>query len=122
MVRPGRDRLPGRVEVDETYVGGAEHGVQNRKMLGKALVAIAVEKDARAIGRVPLRRIADASAASLEPFVTEAVQAGCAVHSDGWEGYMGLMSQRYQHEITVLSGKHRSASQLLPRVHRVARC
>ena len=27
MVRPGRDRLSGRVEVDEAFVGGEEEGV-----------------------------------------------------------------------------------------------
>jgi len=30
MVRPGRDRLSGLVEVDETYVGGEEVGVRGR--------------------------------------------------------------------------------------------
>ena len=37
MVRPGRNRLVGRVEVDETYVGGVEEGVRGREMVGKAL-------------------------------------------------------------------------------------
>ena len=31
MVRPGRERLSGRVEVDETYVGGAEEGLRGRQ-------------------------------------------------------------------------------------------
>jgi hypothetical protein len=30
MIRPGRDRLTGRVEVDETYWGGLEEGVRGR--------------------------------------------------------------------------------------------
>ncbi len=30
MVRPGRDRLSGSVEVDEAYVGGEEQGAQSR--------------------------------------------------------------------------------------------
>ena len=30
IVRPGRDRLGGTVEVDETYVGGLEHCVRGR--------------------------------------------------------------------------------------------
>jgi hypothetical protein len=31
MVRPGRERLEGCVEVDETYLGGAEEGVHGRE-------------------------------------------------------------------------------------------
>ena len=31
MVRPGRDRLFGRLEVDETYRGNEEEGVQGDK-------------------------------------------------------------------------------------------
>ncbi len=68
MVRPGRDRLSGNVEVDETYVGGAEAGVSGRKTYKKALVAIAVEVlSPKGFGRVRLRRVPDVSAASLTP-------------------------------------------------------
>ncbi len=94
MVRPGRNRLVGRVEVDETYVGGVEEGVRGREMVGKALVAVAAEEDGRGMGRIRLRRIADASAASLEAFVEEAIQPGSLVHTDGWEGYAGLENKR----------------------------
>src|SRR5208282_2790411 len=38
MVRPGRDRLAGRVEVDETYIGGLEERVRGRQTETKALV------------------------------------------------------------------------------------
>jgi hypothetical protein len=38
MVRPGRDMLSGRVEIDETYVGGDEEGVQGRKPRQKPLL------------------------------------------------------------------------------------
>ena len=43
MIRPGRDRLNGHVEVDETFIGGAEKGIRGRKAIKKALVIIAVE-------------------------------------------------------------------------------
>ena len=36
MVRPGRDRLHGRVEVDETFVGGEEDGISGRRRGKKA--------------------------------------------------------------------------------------
>ena len=32
MVRPGRDRLIGRIEVDRTFVGGLEEGVRGRQL------------------------------------------------------------------------------------------
>ena len=38
MVHPGRDMLSGRVEIDETYVGGDEDGVQGRKPRQKPLL------------------------------------------------------------------------------------
>ena len=76
MVRPGRDRLQGWVEVDETYVGGVEEGVSGRQTETKALVAVACEQDGPATGRIRLRQIADASAASLQAFVEESIEPG----------------------------------------------
>ena len=69
MVRPGRERLEGCVEVDETYLGGVEEGVHGRETENKAIVAVAAEEDGRGIGRIRLRSIADVSADSLHPFV-----------------------------------------------------
>lgn len=54
MVRPGRDRLHGCVQVDESYVGGEESGVRGRKTIKKAIVAIAVEINENRIGRIRL--------------------------------------------------------------------
>jgi len=120
MVRPGRDRLQGRVEVDETYIGGLEEGGRGRRTETKALIAVACEEDGKAIGRIRLRRIPDASAPSLQAFIREMIQPGSMVHTDGWEGYTGLEARGYQHEVTVLRSSGQSASELLPRVHRVA--
>jgi transposase-like protein len=122
MVRPGRDRLRGRVEVDETYVGGLEEGVRGRQTETKALVAVACEEKGKGkgIGRIRLRRIDDASAASLHAFIAEAVEPGSGVHTDGWEGYAGLKTKGYRHRVTVLTRHKRSPVELLPRVHLVA--
>ncbi len=65
MVRPGRERLRGWVEVDEAYVGGLEEGAQGRKTETKALVVVACEQDGPGIGRIRLRRIDTASAVTL---------------------------------------------------------
>ena len=45
MVRPGRDRLVGEIEADETYVGGPEEGKRGREVESKAIVAVAVPSD-----------------------------------------------------------------------------
>jgi transposase-like protein len=118
MVRPGRERLAGVVEVDETYLGGLEEGVAGRQTEDKALVAVAAEAAGNVIGRIRLRRITDASANSLQGFIKQAVEPGSMVRTDGWPGYAGLERWNYGHEVRVI-GKRRRASELLPRVHRV---
>ena len=120
MVRPGRDHLSGRVEVDETYVGGEEKGVHGREIASKALVVIAAQEDGRGIGRIRMRRIPEASASILRSFITETIEPGSVVHTDGWAGYKGLETNGYHHEVTVLAHNEELASELLPRVHRVA--
>jgi transposase-like protein len=120
MVRPGRDRLTGRVEVDETFVGGLEEGVRGRHTETKALVVIAAQEDGAGIGRIRMRRISHASAQSLEPFIMESIEPGSVIHTDGWAGYGGVPAKGFDHQVTVLKGKKGSASELMPRVHRVA--
>ena len=120
MVRPGRDRLRGSVEVDETYIGGEETGVRGRQTFSKAIVAIAVEREGRRIGRVRLRHIPDVSERSLVGFVTDVVESGSGVHTDGWGGYNHLDKKGYRHEVTVLSASPDPAHVLMPGVHLVA--
>src|ERR1035438_3203298 len=45
MVRPGRERLRGAIEVDEAYWGAPEEGAVGRLTEDKALIAVAVEED-----------------------------------------------------------------------------
>jgi transposase-like protein len=120
MVRPGRDRLSGRVEVDETYWGSEEQGVVGRQTDRKTLIVIAAQEDGEGIGRIRMRRIADASAENLMPFIEEAIEPGSIVHTDGWLGYLPLEGRGYRHRVTFLKGRRESASELMPRVHLVA--
>ena len=119
MVRPGRDLLTGRIEVDECCPGGLEEGLRGRLTESKALVIVAAQENGRGIGRIRLRLIPDASSESPHPFILESVAPGSVICTDGWRGYSGIETQGYVHQITVLKGKKQPASELLPRVHLV---
>lgn len=119
MVRPGRDRLTGTVEVDETLLGGVEEWARGRQTEKKAMIAVAAEERGPGIGRIRLRRIPDATADSLQAFVQEAVAPGSLLHTDGLLSYDRLEKYGYRHRITFLKGRKESASELLPRVHQV---
>jgi transposase-like protein len=119
MVRPGRDRLTGTVEVDETLLGGVEEWARGRQTEKKAMIAVAAEEDGPGIGRIRLRRIPNASADSLQAFVQDAVAPGSLLHTDGLLSYDRLEKYGYGHRITFVKGRKESASALLPRVHQV---
>jgi len=121
MVRPGRDKLSGRVEVDETQVGGVMLGRKGRGIPSKSLVVIAAQEDGKRIGRIRMARIADGSAEHLRRFIQGAIVQGSCVHTDGWKPYQGLDQLGYPHEVSKLKGQQLSAAtERLPRVHRVA--
>lgn len=125
LVRPGRDRLSGIVEVDETYIGGLEPGLRGGRAKGKkVLTGIAVEiREPKGMGRCRMAPVPDASAASLHPFVTDYVEPGARVITDGWQGYRGLDKLGYVHEPRsqrAARARGDDAGELLPAVHRVA--
>ncbi len=119
MVRPGRDKLVGTVEVDDTFLGGAEPRVAGRERETKARLVVAVEVEGRKIGRVRLRHVPDFSAESLVPFVQASVEPGSAVRTDGWQGYASLGSKGYRHRVKVIGPDRTRAARLFPSVHRV---
>jgi len=128
MVRSDRTKLSGIVEVDETYIGGEEHGGSTGRGTGnKVLVAIAVElkeygnekrQGLRKIGRVRLTVIEDASGESLQPFVTGNIEKGSEIISDGWSGYSFVKNSGYSHTVLVQS-KNKDEENPLPHVHLV---
>ena len=121
LVRPGRDRLAGRVEVDETQVGGVTPGRKGRGNPGKELVVIAAQEDGKGVGRIRMARIPDGSAQHLHAFVLNAVELKSQVHTDGWKPYQGLEALGYEHLVSKLQGQSKeAATELLPRVHLVA--
>ncbi len=125
LVRPGRERLSGTVEVDETFIGGEERGLRGGRARGKkSLVDVAVEvHEPKGIGRCRMAILEDASADSLHPFVAAHVEPGATVITDAWQGYSGLdelgyVRDRRSQRAARLRGEDPSG--LLPGVHRVA--
>jgi len=126
MVRPGRDRLKGRVEVDETYLQLSDRERPKSKRRGKSnatktLVAVAVEVlEPKGFGRIRLQRIRAASEPNVVPFVCAAVEPSAHVHTDGSAAYRYLPDEGYQHTATVMLRARKPAHVTMPGVHRVA--
>lgn len=120
MVRPGRDRLRGKVEVDESYWGATEPDKRGRQPGAKVLIVAAVEcVDPRGIGRIRLRQVSSAQAKELHGFITDAVEPGTTVCTDEWRGYRGLTAKGYEHKATAMQVPPTVSEAVLPRVHLV---
>ena len=121
MVRSERESLSGRVEVDETLVGGVQHGGKRGRGTSKSIVVIAIEVfEPKGFGRLRMRHVPDASSASLVPFVRDVVAPGSTIHTDAWRSYNDLPKHGYHRETTVLASSPDPAHVAMPGVHRVA--
>lgn len=109
MINPERSKLTGRVEVDESYIGGPEKGKRGRGAAGKKLVVGAVEvhkwtnpktgKAATYAGRVRFRHIDNAIQPVLVDFVLDTIESGTKVVTDGFEAYHILPEFGYPHAV-----------------------
>ena len=135
MVRPNRELLSGRVQVDETYVGGPLKGRRGRGAIAnKAIVAIAVEVRGAACGRVRMRRLPRVAADTLVGFVTDTVASGwvddrdgdpetllpTVVETDALGVYRPLAAHGYAHVVINQTESPDPAHVTMPHVHRVA--
>jgi len=121
MVNSERTKLTGTVEVDETFVGGAEQGGKRGRGADKELVAIAVEvREGKGFGRVRMKHVPDASGNSLIPFIQDSVCIDAKLVTDGWNGYSKIVEHGYNREIKNISSSGDFAHVAMPGVHRVA--
>ena len=100
MVNTNREQLRGEVEIDDTWIGGAQAGLRgSRQLKGRkaALVLVAVEKRGQVSGRVRMAVIPDFKAATLLAFLKQHVAPGSTVYTDGLKSYVGLKEAGYQH-------------------------
>ena len=118
MVVPGRDKLTGEVEIDETLVGGVKKGKRGRGAYGKSIVLIAVEIRGRATGRIRLHKIMDASMKEIKPFILENIEKGSKIITDGWASYKYLKDEGYGHQVEKPMSFE--DEEILPNVHRIS--
>jgi transposase-like protein len=114
MVRQGRDKLSGLVEVDETYIGGPKPGVSGRGAAGKVIVVGAVDLRGDNANRVRLKVIPDVSQATLTDFIKENIEPGAIIVTDDYVGYFKLPEEGYVRRIAPkeLIHVHRAFSNL----------
>jgi transposase-like protein len=127
MIRSGREKLTGDVEVDETFIGGKESGAKEdgkskkgRGSLEKTIVVVATECHGKQIGRVRFKCIESATSDNLMNFIEDNIEYGSTVITDGWSGYNPLSdSENYNHVKKSISGSGQEAHELLPHVHMI---
>lgn len=105
MVRPGREKLSGVVEVDEAYVGGKGEGRLGRGVFGKSIVLVAAERKTSeqgrpVIGRARLLVIPDVTSGTLSDAVGELVEDGATIVTDAWSGYAKLSEKGFTHVVS----------------------
>jgi transposase-like protein len=120
MIRQGRERLQGRVEVDEAYIGGVRKGARGRGAEGKTLVMVAVEGErGQRLGRVRLRCIETITQQAAESFITDYIEPGSHLVSDRLNAYDHIEELGYVHNRNVMSTGGDDALAQLDHVHLV---
>lgn len=104
MQSSGNNKMKGKVEVDETVVGGQEEGVVGRKNDKKRLVVFAIERQGKGISRLYGKVIKQSSAKELGAFMKAAIATEAQVKTDVWTGYKPLKKD-FTNLIQMPSGK-----------------
>lgn len=111
-----RSKLRGKVEADETFVGGVEKGIVGRPSGSKSIVYASVEDRGLASGRLRLELVQDTSSQTLCDATSKTVERKSRVKTDGLSSYQRLEKHGFHHLGVVCSGER--ASEELPHVHR----
>lgn len=121
MVNAERTKLADEVEVDEFELGGVEPGRKGGRQKGKAVRGvIAAEVRGTGTGRIRAKVIPDATSDSLVGFITDNVEAGAVVHTDGWPSYIKIASLGYTHRprSQLKAKREGDTDPVMPRAHR----
>ncbi|MET3981615.1 hypothetical protein ABIB62_004231 [Mucilaginibacter sp. UYP25] len=90
MKSSGNFPMNGKVDVDETYVGGQDDQVIGRNEGRKKIVVVSIEKQGKGVSRMYARVIETASKDNLRGFMKDHLKAEANVRTDQWERYKGL--------------------------------
>lgn len=82
--------MEGKVDVDETYVGGQDEESVGRNEGKKKIMVVAIERKGKGVSRMYGRVIETASRKNLKKFMAEHIRGDAEVRTDGWTGYKGL--------------------------------
>jgi hypothetical protein len=104
MRSSGKSLMKGKVEVDETVVGGQEEGVVGRKNEKKKLVVFAIERKGKGVSRLYGKVIEHASSKELGGFMKQVIDEGAEVKTDEWTGYSPL-KKHFHHLTQAPSGR-----------------
>lgn len=115
MVRPGREKLSGIIEVDDGYIGAPVHGKRTPRLDTKAVVLVAVERDGKKLGRIRIYQIPRATIAIINKIIPEMIEPGSTLITDGWSGYREIHKFGYKHK--VLTYKEEGNGRFLPGVN-----
>jgi transposase-like protein len=119
MVRAGRERLSGTVEVDEVFLGGVKPGKRGRGAAGKVLILVAVEDKGKAgFGRIRISVIPDAKSETLIRAVKAMVETGSTIRTDRHASYPSITKHGYRH--VAIDRESVIGEDPTPLVHRIA--
>ncbi len=106
--------MTGKVEVDETYVGGQDDESLGRNEGKKKIVVIAIEKKGKGVARMYGRVIETASKENLSGFMKDHISPDAQIRTDGWAGYKGMTEDftNLKQEKSTAKGKN------FPQLHR----
>ncbi len=80
----------GKVEVDESYVGGQDDKALGRNEGEKKIMVVGIERSSKGISRWYGRVVETASKANLGGFMKDHIDKDAEVKTDGWSGYKGM--------------------------------
>lgn len=106
--------MEGKVDVDETYVGGQDELAIGRNGGDKKIMVVAIEKKGKGVSRMYGRVIETAGKENLKLFMQDHIKAEANVRTDKWTGYTGLNKEFPN----IIREKSEKKGKNFPQLHR----